>query len=98
MCKGGDFIVGWACTILRDDVAQEFHTGGSDRRFVRRDIQPVEGQSCEEGREGRYLVNGRIGRIDCIIEIRSDVVEASRDEAYDGDKPSRGAGGALRHA
>ena len=36
-------------------------------------------------------------RPDDIVEVHSGVIEAVRDESYDGDEPSGGAGSTLRH-
>ena len=44
------------------------------------------------------MSNGRVIRSGCIIEVHSGVIEATRDDSYDGDKPGEGAGSASRHA
>ena len=44
------------------------------------------------------MSDGGVVRSDSIVKVHSDVVEAIRNELYDGDKPGGGAGSALRHA
>ena len=37
-------------------------------------------------------------RSNCVIEVQSEVTEATRDKSHDGDEPGESAGDALRHA
>ena len=40
-------------------------------------------------------MNGTVVRVDCIVKIHTDVIEAGRNESRDRNEPGRGAGGAL---
>ena len=44
------------------------------------------------------MSGGGAVRSDSIIEVHSNVIEISRDESHDGDKPCGGAGSTLGHA
>ena len=37
-------------------------------------------------------------RSNCVVEVQSEVTEATRDKSHDGDEPGESAGDALRHA